>query len=253
MAKKLTESNKRKKKEELYVLKSLLNKLGINDSFSIEEHERPDFILTSKTGERIGVELTTFYDGRKKKNIKHRKSSLYDSLIDILKQNNKYLEICPNEDLFSKEIFKYEIKLRPFFVYDYSQKELDNLLKDFNLWIVNDAPNNEKFSKEKIKDQRTILDLNQIYVSYTPFSNGTLSVVDENHPLHIPINDKNEKLESYKELNPSIEKWWLCIELHQKSSIQACAYQFAEKYENKFDRVFLYDSYSDIVYEIKQL
>ena len=52
MVKKIAEREKRKKKEELYVLKSLLNKLGINDLFSIEseEQERPDFVLLSKKG-----------------------------------------------------------------------------------------------------------------------------------------------------------------------------------------------------------
>lgn len=252
MVKELKEREKRKKKEELFVLHSLLNLLGISDLYSIEkeENESPDFVLISKTGERIGVELTTFYDARKK-NIKYRKSRLYYSLIDILKQNNKYFEFSQSEDLFSKEIYKYEIKLRPFFVYDYSQKELDNLLKDFTLWLLNDEPNNNKFSKKKVIDQRTKIELNQIYASYSPYSNGKLSVIDESHPLHKPIYDKNEKLKSYKELNPSIEKWWLCIELHQESTIQVCKYQLAEKCENKFDRIFLYDSYMNIVYEIK--
>lgn len=264
MAKELNIEEKRKKKEELYVLKSLLNILGENDSFSIEseEQERPDFVLLSKTGERIGVELTTFYDEHKK-NIKSKKSRLYNKLLNVLKQNNRYFKIDKDADLSSKEIYQYNINLRPFFVYNYTQKELEDLSQSFNSWLEKDELNSESnnesnsesnyatFSKSKVISQQTILDLNQIYVSYVPFSNGMLSVIDEHHPLHKPINEKNLKLNDYKSSNPDIKQWWLCINLEMESSIQACSYKFSNNYNTQYDRVFLIDSFRDIVYEIK--
>ena len=256
MAKELNIGEKRKKEKELFVLNSLLNILGENDSFAIEseEQERPDFVLLSKTGERIGVELTTFYDEHKK-NIKSKKSRLYNKLLNVLKQNNRYVEIDKDADLSSKEIYKYNINLRPFFVYDYTQKELEGLLKDFNSWLEKDESNNESnyatFSKSKVISQQTILELNQIYVSYAPFSKGMLSVIDEHHPLHKPINEKNLKLNDYKLLNPDIKQWRLCINLEMESSIQACSYKFSNNYNNQYDRVCLIDSFRDIVYKIK--
>lgn len=194
--------------------------------------------------------MTTFYDEHKK-NIKSKELRLYNSLLNVLKRNNRYFKISKDKDLSSTEIYKYNINLRPFFVYDYTKKDLEDLLEDFNLWLEKDESNSAIFSKSKVISQQTILELNQIYVSYAPFSNGMLSVIDEHHPLHKPINEKNLKLNDYKLLNPDIKQWWLCINLEKESSIQACSYKFSNNYNNQFDRIFLIDSFRDIVYKIK--
>ncbi len=244
-----------KKFEERITLDVLLTFLDKNGSVSVVNGEEPDFIINDN-GTNIGVEIAkVFYNNDNFIGINANK--LKTDLIKYLSNRGLYQRGIKDKSSDYGYVYQYvksyQVLLPPFIIEELDAELRQAIVNSFDNWINAGMNSNEMFSVYDRYYPYTDVELIYMTASMPIMEGDNLAPINENHPLHKIINHKNELLhKNYKQKNPNVKEWWLCLEITTDSTISACKYSFDTNYPNSFDRVFIVDPHRLRVYEIER-
>lgn len=202
---------------------------------SVEKTESPDFVISFKSGEKIGIEHTMI----KKDNIESKKIESTNALIEKA------------ERLFEKKYPEVKLLVNISFLDNYvsfQKIETDVLAAEISDFVYNYYTNRQCNRPDYIKNIRISPH------SCVSFYNQTCWYVENlNREIFQKKLDKKEiKLQNYKKYNSGINYYWLVMVISSTPTSYDIEYFNLEgQIQSDFDKIFLYHTFYNKVICVK--
>lgn len=219
---------------EIYsVMKFLYNKH--QQIKSVEKNESPDFIVTFKSGEKIGIEHTMI----KNDNIVLGKIESTNALLE--KATRLFRKKYPEDNVLVNISFSDNYVL-------FKKEESDIYATEIADYVYN------YYSKRQCNKPDYIKNLRISPHSCVSFHNQTCWFVENlsRDIIQKRLYKKEEKLPNYKKHNPDINYYWLVMVLAPTPTSYDIEYFDLEgQMQSDFDKIFLYRSFDNKVVCVK--